>query len=465
MTSTVDVAEVIEGQGLGRFTLGLMLASLLVIFFDGYDMTVISFASKDLMREFHLSKVLLAQVFSAGILGTLVSGLLFGFVADRIGRRPAIIVSTASFGVLTLALGFAQSFGQLMILRLLDGLALGGAVPLLWALNIEFSPRRLRARVITIIMLGYGLGVMACGPLARLLIPRFGWPGVFWFGGLASLAVTLALLAVLPESLRFLTSKGAPAARIARLLKRLAPGYALPPEARFVLTDELTGVEVRRRFPLPLLFKGALKWITPFLWLGLIASSLSTYFLTTWGPLVLEDLGFGADGAAWVTAANSLCSALGGLIIMSFTDRKGPISIAVLPAVAVPLLLIAGLAPMGLKVFFVLGLVLSVFLGGAHYAIQSIVGIFYPSAYRASGSGWAGSVAKIGSIAAPQIGAVVLSTSLPLRQTYALLAACPAALCACVLVIGVLDRRLRRAGLDEGMAAAPAAAASALAGE
>ena len=442
--SHVNVAELIERQKLSRFTIGLIVASWLVTFFDGYDMTVISFTSKYLISDFHLTKLMLGDVFSAGIFGTLIGGLAFGYLGDRIGRRRTILFSTSGFSLLTSALALAHSFPQLLALRFLNGVALGGAIPLLWALNVEYAPRRFRARVITLIMLGYGVGVSFCGPLARLLIPRFGWQGVFWFGGAASLAATLLLLVFLPESLRFLVSKGATAQRIARVLKRMAPAFALPPDPRFIAPDEVSGV---KGFRPDLLFRGELRWITPLLWLAFIASSLSTYFLTTWGPLVLEDMGFSADNVAWLTAANALCGAAGGLAIMGFTDHKGAISIAVLPAVATPLLLVAGLAPMGLGVFLVLSLILSLFLGGSHYAIQSIISGFYPSAIRANGSGWAGSIAKIGSISAPLIGGAVLSTSLPVKNTYALLAACPAIFGVCILMIGLIERRMRRAAV------------------
>jgi AAHS family 4-hydroxybenzoate transporter-like MFS transporter len=462
MAEIVDVAEVIERQPLGRFTLGLVVASWLVTFFDGYDMTVISFTSKHLIHDFQLSKAMLGNVFSVGIFGTLVGGLALGWLGDRLGRRPAILIATAGFSLLTAALGFAHSYQQLLILRFLGGVTLGGAIPLLWALNIEFAPRRFRARVVTTIMLGYGFGVSACGPLALWLIPRFGWPGVFWFGGVASLLSAVLLLLFLPESLRYLASKGAPAQRLTPILRRMAPAFQIPPEPHYVLTDEIAGEQARKPFHPGMLFKGELRLITPLLWLAYVASSLSTFFLTTWGPTVLSQMGFGDSGAAWVTAANSLCGAAGALVIMNFTDGRGPISIAVMPAVAAPLLLVAGLAPMGLGVFLGLSLFLSVFLGGGHYAVQSIVGGFYPSAYRANGGGWAGSVAKLGSVAAPLIGAAVLSTGLPVKTTYALLAVCPAVFGVCILTIGLIERRRRLAGPGQG---ADAAAVVSLAAE
>jgi len=451
MAKVVDVAEVIEKQPIGRFTIGLIVASWLATFFDGYDMMVISFTSKYLMHDFSLTKVMLGNVLTAAVAGTFFGSMAFGYLGDRIGRRPAILISTGAFGLLTCAVALAASYEQLIALRFLNGLALGGAVPLVWALNVEFVPRRFRARVVTLIMLGFGFGATSAGPLARLLIPHFGWQGVFWFGGIASLAAALLLLVFLPESLRYMARTGAAAHRIARTLKRMAPAVALPTDAAFTVADESAH---RERFRPSLLFRGELKLITPLIWAAFLASSFSTYFLTSWGPLILENMGFGADGAAWLSAGNSLCGAIGGLAIMGFTDHKGTISISVLPAVAIPLLLLAGLAPIGLGVFLVLSLTLSVFLGGGHYAIQSIIGMFYPSTLRASGSGWAGSVAKIGSMMGPFVGGYILSMGLPLRAPYALLAVCPTLFLLCIVAIGLIERRLRRSG------AAPAAAAA-----
>src|SRR6185437_10817051 len=69
-----------------------------------------------------------------------------GILGDRLGRRRAIICATAVFGLFTLAFAGAASYGQMVILRLLNGVALGGAVPLVWALSVEYVPRHDRDR-------------------------------------------------------------------------------------------------------------------------------------------------------------------------------------------------------------------------------------------------------------------------------------------------------------------------------
>ena len=147
--TAVDVTALIENRKLGWFAIRVIVVSWLVTFFDGFDMNVIAFTSKYLEAAFSIDAKQLGNVFSIGLVGALLGGFLFGFIGDRFGRRPAIILATGAFSVLTVALATAQSYPQLLALRFLNGLALGGAIPLVWALNVEFVPRRSRATVAT----------------------------------------------------------------------------------------------------------------------------------------------------------------------------------------------------------------------------------------------------------------------------------------------------------------------------
>lgn len=442
--TAVDVTAIIENRKVSWFVVRVVLVSWLVTFFDGFDMNVIAFTSKYLQSSFHLDAKMLGNVFSAGIFGTLLGGFLFGYLGDKLGRRPAILLASGSFTVLTLLTALAPNYPMLMGLRFLDGLALGGALPLIWALNVEFTPKRQRSTVITLIMLGYGIGVSTSGPTARALLPHFGWSSVFVFGGCASAVATLLLAFGLPESLRHLAVRGGRDAAIAKVLAKLkVDSAALTPGVRYILSDERT--EPGARFRVSQLFEGKLAWLTPLIWGAYFFSSMSTFFLSSWGPFVLEGLGFNPDHAAYLSSVNSLCSATGGLLVMRFTDRHGPIAVAVLPLIAIPLLLTAGLAPINLSVFLVFSVSIAIFLGGSHYGIISIASVFYPSAIRANGAGWVSSVAKGGSVLGPFIGGYVLASSLPVRNIYALLAVCPTIFAGCILAIGWLERREARA--------------------
>ena len=204
----VDVSAIVEQQKLGRFLIGLVLVSWIITFFDGLDSNLISFAAPYFGAQYHLSKIQLGNIFSMGLFGTMVGGFALGYFGDRIGRRPAVIFATALFGILTMCFALANSYWSLLSLRFIDGLPLGGMLPLAWALNIEYAPKRYRATIVTVIMMGYSLGTALGGPIAIWLIPKFGWKSVFVFGGAFSLFCAGVLFAILPESIRFLASKG-----------------------------------------------------------------------------------------------------------------------------------------------------------------------------------------------------------------------------------------------------------------
>jgi AAHS family 4-hydroxybenzoate transporter-like MFS transporter len=191
-----------------------------------------------------------------------------------------------------------------------------------------------------------------------------------------------------------------------------------------------------------MLFQGSLRTITPLIWIAYIASSFAVFFLVNWTPLIFESLDFTRAEAANAAALNSIAGAVGGLLLMRFTDRHGAIAITVMPVISFALLLVAGLMGMGQDMFRALAIVVGGFIIGGHFGMHSICGLFYPSAYRANGAGWATSVAKIGSIAGPMVGGWVLATSLPVRNIYAVLAICPAIFAVCIYLIGRMHQRM-----------------------
>jgi AAHS family 4-hydroxybenzoate transporter-like MFS transporter len=421
--NTIDVSEIIEQQKLSGFLAGLVAISWIITFLDGFDSNLISFAAPYFASQYHLDKIQLGNIFSMGLLGTLIGGFILGYVGDRMGRRPTVIMATAGFGVLTMCFALANSYGSLFVLRLINGIPLGGMLPLAWALNIEYAPKRYRATIVTVIMMGYSLGTALGGPIATWLIPKMGW----------------------------VASKGRQPDRIAAVLRRIAPGRSVPAGANFVVADEAGQA---KDFRPALLFQGELRWITPLIWTAYIFSSMAVFFIVNWTPLVFEALKFTRGEAAAAASMNSIMGAIGGLILMRFTDKRGAIAITTMPAVTAALLLITGFVYIGHGGFLVMSALIGGFLIGGHFGMHSICGIFYPSAYRGNGAGWATSVAKIGSVAGPILGGIILSTSLPVRNIYAVLAVCPAVFAVCIYAVGRMHRRIlgNEAAVSQGTA-------------
>jgi AAHS family 4-hydroxybenzoate transporter-like MFS transporter len=304
---TVDVAALLDARRLTAFNYRLIILSWLITVFDGLDLMMISFTAPYMRDQLHLTKGMLGTLFSTGTAGQILGGFLFCYIADRIGRRPTVIATAFLFGVLTIATAAAQNFEQLLALRFFDGLAIGGMLPIAWALNIEFVPKRMRATIVTVIMLGYSIGSSGAGPLTNWIAPHHGWQGVYIAGGIGTLVCATALWIGLPESVRFLTGKGMAPGKIAAILRRLDPMADVGPKDLFVLGDER---KIDRNFHVSELFHGDLRWITPLIWIGYTASALAIYAMSSWGPLVLEELKVPRTTAALVSSTTGLLGAV-----------------------------------------------------------------------------------------------------------------------------------------------------------
>ena len=439
---TIDVAALIDHSSLGRFNYRIIVLSWLVTAFDGIDNLMSGFTAPYLQDALHLSLEQLGWLALAASSGMVIGGFVFSYIADRIGRRPAIIVCATAFGVLTAATAAASSFEALFVMRFLDGLPLGGLIPLAWAINIEFSPRRMRSSMVTVIMLGYSFGGLTVGPLTNLLAPQHGWQSVYLVAGLATLGCAAVLWAGLPESIRYLVAKGRRPEQVVRTLRLIDPTCDALPSDRLILGDE---VAATREFHVRELFRGSLRWITPLLWLSYFMSTIAIFVLTYWAPIIIESLDFPRKTAAVVASLTSAFGAIAALVLMRFTDRHGPAAITFCSAAVVPVFLLIGFGFVPHDLFLFISVVGAVLIAGMHYGMHSIGGIYYPSAIRASGGGWASSVAKLGAVLGPFAAGFVLASHLPKERIYALLAVCPAVVTLSVLAIAAVVRTRERA--------------------
>ena len=196
----IDIATVLDGCGLTRFHFILLGLSCLITLFEGLDISLMSYTAPYIRDEQALSSTQLGVLLTSAIVGQVLGGFTVTRVADRIGRRPTILACAYLFSVLTLVTGLTRTYPQLVTLRFLDGLAIGGLLPTAWALNIEFAPRGRRATVVAVIMLGYSIGSAAAGPVVNLIAPAEGWQAVYLWAGAATLLATVALQRGLPES-------------------------------------------------------------------------------------------------------------------------------------------------------------------------------------------------------------------------------------------------------------------------
>src|ERR1700731_1446822 len=446
--SPVDVAEFIDNQPVGGFQIRLLLTCAAVLFIDGFDTQAIGYVAPALAKEWGLTKGALGPVFSAGLFGLMIGALVFGPLADRIGRRKIIIFSTLAFGIGTLAPSVIHDVDSLLAIRFLTGLGLGGAMPNAVAMTSEFSPRRRRATMVMIMFCGFSVGAALGGLIAAALIPHFGWRSVFIVGGAAPLLLVPILALRLPESVRFLALTGRAHARVADLLRLINPSAAFSPATRFVVHEpELTGIPVLH------LFRAGRTLVTLLLWVVFFMSLLDLYFLSNWLPTVLNDLGASVSEAALIGSMLQVGGVVGAFALGSVIDRFSFRALALVYFIAV--FAVGAIGELGHNAFLIW---VAVFASGfcvvgGQIAANALAAGFYPTSVRATGVGWALGIGRVGSIVGPLIGGALLTAKWSTGSVFG--AAAVAAFCAALAAFS-LSRLAGMGGSGKAAADQPA---------
>ncbi|WP_338241330.1 MFS transporter [Aurantiacibacter hainanensis] len=469
---TLDIAKFLGDVRPTRFSLGgrsvtlpfngfqlrILILCSLVTFFDGQDFTALPYALPYIRDEWGISDDMTAYVTMAAFVGQMIGSLFGAYLGDVFGRRPVIIVCTVGSAILTTLVGFATTPEMLIGLRFISGLAIGGLLAPVWALSIESMPKSMRSTSVTVIMLGFSFGASSAAPIANWTAPYLGWEGIFWVCGAMTGVFAIVLYFMLPESARWMVAKEKPRAKIVPMLSRFDPGYEVQAYERFELSDERKATTSEN----PLLkfrelFQGALLIVTPLIWFAYFFSSIAIYLKNAYGVLFMEALGIARTDAAWLAAASGMAGAIGGVVLLALTEKRGPGWIASAPLIGIPIVLVVGFG-------FVTGgwplagmlLVGAIFVGAGHAAVISITSIYYPSAVRSFGGGWASFMAKFGAVAAPWIGATAgfLQGAQGAREGYVFTAACLLGIVICVLALAYYARGLKQS--DIPAAAQPA---------
>ena len=350
---------------------------------DGMDVMVVSYAAPSISKSWTISPQSLGIVFSAGLLGMTIGAMFIAPRADKIGRKTIILLCTLIMGISVFATAWAGSVNALMLFRVLSGVGIGGVLASSATLTAEYAPKQTKDFWVSFVMSGYPIGAVLSGLVAGSIIPQYGWPTMFKIAGAASVIVIHVVYLFLKESEEFLQKSGAKKNPAVTAL--LTPQYKKP---------------------------------TLWLWLAIFMAFASLYFLTTWIPKLAAATGLSVELAIYAGTIFNL-GAFAGIVSQGFLSARFGLQKTIFWYLAFTALLMVlfGLFKGSVLVLILFGLI-GFGVQGGFVGMYSVAAKLYPVDRRATGVGWAVGAGRIGAIAGPLVGGLLIGWGLSMAANF-----------------------------------------------
>lgn len=462
VSAAASLTERLDRLPFGVFHVVLVISIFMGLAFDHMDQVVLSFVIPAYREEWGISASLASLNPATGLGFTFLGAIVWGMVADRMGRKRTLMIVLAIFSLTMAINGFAKSFPQLVLTCMVMGFGVGGAIPLSFILLAEFTPAKYRGMtMVSVGILSLVGGYLIAAGGAVFLMDTFGWRSLFLIG--IAPAVMIPIIAwLIPESPRYLLSRGK-VNKALRVVDRLeasagasrAPGgsegYFQARSADAMANDppdEPAGEGGLSLKGIGSLWSAGYRRRTLMLWTYSFAFGFFTFGFLTWLPTVLRQAGFN-DSSIHLNATIMDLFAIpsAGLTAFLFFYWSTKKTLVVYPALAGVAMLVFSLV-VWIGALTVASLLI---VGGAVFFFGTILlGVFgpyssevYPTEIRGTGSGWATGISRFGALVAIPVGGLLLGSGVPLF-VHQLVFGIPLLLSALIMAsLGIETRRRR----------------------
>jgi MFS transporter, AAHS family, vanillate permease len=413
---TADARAILRDGPMTFFQVMVVVICTVLNMIDGFDVLAASFTAPLIAKEWGVGPEALGALLSAGLAGMALGSLALSPLADLFGRRTVVLLSTAIISVGMLASAVTSDVWELALCRFVTGLGVGGLLASGNTLLAEYAPDRWRDLSISAMVVGYSGGAIIGGSISTYLIAEFGWRAAFIFGGVCSTVLLPALL-YLPESLDFIVAKNGPRAlqQVNAVLRRLGhpPTTVMPAASHDEKTTKAVLGVFERRF-----LKGTL-----LICLSYFTLMLSFYFVLSWTPKNLVDLGFSVQQGIFGSVLLNVGGILGGLTFGYFAGKSGARKLSPYMLVALFASIIGyGALHSGLVPVMTGAFVAGFFMIGSMGSLYAIVPTIYPARVRNTGTGLAIGFGRLGAVVGPYIGGVLIGAGWQRLAYYSVLA-------------------------------------------
>lgn len=409
--TTVNVNAVVDEAKFKPFHLKIVLWCVFVVIFDGYDLAINGVALPLLMQEWNMTAVQAGMLASTALAGMMFGAMLFGMLADKIGRKNVILICVTLFSGFTFWGGFASGPTEFGILRFIAGLGIGGVLPNLVALTSEYAPQKMRSTLVTTMFSGYAVGGIMAALLGAWFTPSFGWEIMFYIAGIPLLMLPILYL-YLPESLTFLVKKQQNE-KASKIVQQISPEQNVTASTQFVL-NEVHAPDAS----IAALFKQGRSMSTLLFWCCFFMCLLMVYALGSWLPKLMMAAGYSLGNSLMFRMAmniGAVVGTIGGGILADRFHLK-PVIIGMFLLGAVSLVGLGFNSPQA--VIYLLVAAAGASAIGSSILLYSFVAQYYPLAIRSTGIGCASAVGRVGAIVGPIIIGFLLGMELPHKMNF-----------------------------------------------
>jgi benzoate transport len=425
-----DPREIIGKRDMSAFQIVAVAITIGLNALDGFDVVSISFAAPGILREWGIEQGALGIVLSMGLLGMAAGSVLVAPLADVIGRRPMILACLMAMGAGMLLSATANDVYMLSLWRIVTGLGIGAMLASITAVSAEYSNDKRRDFAVAAMSIGYPVGVVLGGSFAAWLLVNYDWRAVFIFGGIITLVFIPLVLWRMPESISFLMQKRPDGAleRINRTLAKMRhPTIEAIPEAP---------PKTERGSPTDI-FRPALLPVTAALTATYFLHILTFYYMQTWLPTIIVEMGFTQAQGTGVLVWANLGGAVGGATLGWLAYRFGlkPLTVLVALLTGVVVALFGQMSP-DLTMLQVIVFVAGFFWNATIIGLYAIAARSFPTQARASGTGFMIGIGRGGSVLAPIMAGFLFQGGYG-RDTVSLLMALGSVAAALVLLLAL----------------------------
>jgi len=417
---------------------------------------MMTFVLSHIAAEFSLNATQAGALGSMSFIGMFVGAASAGLLADKYGRVIVFRASIVIWGLASLGCAFAPNLEILMLLRILLGVGLAMELPVGQSMICEFVPARVRGRYVALLEGMWPIGFIAAGLLAMFVVPTWGWRGAFIAEAIPALFV-LVIRRMVPESPRWLADSGQ-AQRAEQVMTQIEDNVkkslSTSDQEKLLAEDKILFATpsgscqpggIRTGFAAGIIFKKPYLKRTIMLWSLWFFALLGYYGLTTWLGALLEAKGIDFAKSTEFIIKMSLAGVPGFFTAAWLVESWGrkPTMICTLLCSAVSAYFYGTATDTTIMITF--GLIMQFFLFGMWSVLYAYTPELYPTYARATGSGFASSIGRLGALLGPFLIGVIL----PVHGQQGVFAMAAGALVSAAFMVFILGEETRGKMLEE----------------